>query len=191
MYDNSQALKEKVSVQQLADKVAFDEWCMLNWHCCGGKKAKQNNKRKNYPPKISPQWNLTPRLRKCDTETYWQIWNIQQGYVRRQQVEAHCYLGKHLSICGGFAQFNLSQMTLLAWQLFRAECRLNFNKHKPNQTFILSASYMWSLTMTADESWAKPSIMNWKYPQCLPCLKLYGRTKRKRTEDRNAERSKM
>lgn len=30
MYDNSPALKEKLSAQQLADKVAFDERCMLN-----------------------------------------------------------------------------------------------------------------------------------------------------------------
>lgn len=62
-------------------KVAFDERRMLNWHCCGKKKkAKENNKRKNNPPKFSPMWNLTALLQKCDTETYWQIWNIQQGY---------------------------------------------------------------------------------------------------------------
>lgn len=30
MYDNSQAVKEEVCAQQLADKVAFDERCMLN-----------------------------------------------------------------------------------------------------------------------------------------------------------------
>lgn len=65
MYDNSQARKrERFSAQQLADKVAFDERCMLNWHCCGGKKrrkkAKQNNKKKkkqSTKKKFHPLWN--------------------------------------------------------------------------------------------------------------------------------------
>jgi len=35
------ALREKLSVQQLADKVAFDERRMLNLHCCGGEMIKK------------------------------------------------------------------------------------------------------------------------------------------------------
>lgn len=85
---------------------------------CGGKKkkAKQNNerRRKKNPPK-----NFTPVKFDATTSKVWHRNMLaDMKYVTRlQQVEAHCRVGKHLSICGCFAEFNSSQ------RLYRRDSR--------------------------------------------------------------------
>lgn len=94
-------------------------WATLNWHCCGAagkkKKAKQNNeRRKKNPPK-----NFTPVKFYATTSKVWHRNMLaDMKYVTRlQQVEAHCRVGKHLSICGCFVEFNSSQ------RLYRRDSR--------------------------------------------------------------------
>lgn len=108
MYDNSQAQKEKFSAPQLADKVAFDERCMLNWHCCGGKKAKQNNKRKKQSAK-----NFTPVKFDATTSKVWHR-NILADMKYLARLQRGCSRWMHTVVLA-----NTCQSALVSYRLIR------------------------------------------------------------------------
>lgn len=160
MYDNSQALKERVSAQQLADKVAFDERCMLNWHCCGARgKKKTMKEKKNNPPKI-----FTPVKFDATTSKVWHR-NMLADMKYVTGLQQGCSRWKCAVVLA-----NTCQSVVVSWSLIwvndfigvtvvpkrsrraRAEWRRHFNKQKNNsQVQMLSGVHMWSLTASADE----------------------------------------
>lgn len=65
-------------------------------------KEKKQSAKKFHPCEI-----LTPRLQKCDTKTYWLIWNIKQGYKRG------CSRWKHAVVLANTCQSALVSCSLI------------------------------------------------------------------------------
>lgn len=93
---------------------------------CGGKKKKGEAKQWKKKKKKNPPKNFTPVKFDATTSKVWHRNMLaDMKYVTRlQQVEAHCRVGKHLSICGCFAEFNSSQR--LYWRDSRSETILPY-----------------------------------------------------------------
>lgn len=139
------AVKEEVCVQQLADKVAFDERCMLNWHCCGGKKKKKGRsktikEKSNTPKNFTPVKSDAPRLqkqkKKCDTENILADMKysarLQRGLQQVEDAWRRRRVGKHLSIRGGGGCCCCTPFNSSRWLYRRDSCSETITRQVQN-----------------------------------------------------------